>query len=214
MAQPAGEIGLCYFSHPLGDFTLRLEFKLSSESDNSGVFVRFRNPRLPVPDRNNPNVVYPYNNRAFVAVDTGFEVQIDETARSDGADKHHTGAIYNIPTEPGEIGFQKYSRPAPLPVGAWNEYEIEVIGQAYKVRLNGKLVTTFNNVDDYRGKPNSVDADSGFIGFQCESGRVAFRHVRISTQPPRPTFESEIHAHMREMPTIAKSSKSEKVSKS
>lgn len=212
VAQPGGgEIGLCFFSRPFNDFNLRLEFKLSAPDNNSGVFVRFRNPRLPVPDRYDPSILFPYNNQAWVGVDTGFEVQIDETARPDGADKHRTGAIYNIPTEPNAVGGQKYNRPAPLRVGAWNEYEIEVIDQTYKVRLNGTLVTTFNNTDTYRGKPNSLDPDSGFIGFQCESGRVAFRNVRISTKPPRPTVEAEVRIHLREVVHTGKPSKSERV---
>ena len=214
VSQPGGgEIGLCYFSRAFADFTLRLEFKLSDVSNNSGVFVRSRNPRLPVPDRNNPNITYPYNNQAWVAVDTGFEVQIDETARPDDADKHRTGAIYNILTEPNGPTFQKYNRPGALRVGAWNEYEIEVIGQTYKVRLNGKLVTTFTNTDAYRGKPNSVDQDSGFIGLQCESGRVAFRNVRISTKPPRPTFNAEVRVTAHEIPALGKPVKSEHAGK-
>jgi hypothetical protein len=192
VAEPGGgEIGLCYFSRPFGNFNLRLEFRLSAQDDNSGVFIRFRNPRLPVPDRGNPAILRPYNNQAWVGVDTGFEVQIDETARPDNGDKHRTGAIYNIPTERGDIAFQQYSRPAPLRVGEWNDYEIEVIDQTYKVWLNGKLTTAFVNVDSYRGKPVSADPDSGFIGFQCETGRVAFRNVRISTQPPLPRLEAD-----------------------
>ena len=208
-----GEIGLCYFSRPFGDFTLRLEFKLSAVDNNSGVFVRFRNPRLPVPDRFDSSILFPYNNQAWVGVDTGFEVQIDETARPDGADKHHTGAIYNIPTEPGGTAIQKYTRPAPLRIGAWNEYEIQVVGQTYKVWLNGILVTTFHNTDEYRGKPNNADPDSGFIGFQCESGRVAFRNVRISTKPRRPTDDTEGRAHLHEVVHAGKPPKSEKVAK-
>ena len=215
VAQPGGsEIGLCYFSRPFSDFVLRLEFKLSAPDNNSGVFVRFRNPRLPVPDRFDPSIVFPYNNQAWVGVDTGFEVQIDETARPDGADKHRTGAIYNIPTEPaGGVVVQKYNRPDPLRLGAWNEYEIEVIDQTYKVRLNGVLVTTFHNPDTYRGKPNSADPDSGFIGFQCESGRVAFRNVRLSTKPARPKLEAEVRVRLQEVVPAGKPIKPKKVTK-
>src|SRR5262249_12109414 len=214
VAQPGGgEIGLCYLSRPFGNFTLRLEFKLSAPDNNSGIFVRFRNPRLPVPDRINPDITYPYSNQAWVGVDTGFEVQIDETARPDGADKHRTGAIYNILTDPNGPTFQKYSRPDPLRVGVWNEYEIEVMDQTYKVRLNGKLVTTFTNTDSYRGKPNTVDPESGFIGLQCESGRVAFRNIRVSTKAPRPMVEPGLHVPARELHTVGKPVKSEHSSK-
>src|SRR3712207_1838471 len=42
---PSGELGLFYFARfPFADFILRLQFKLSTTEDNSGVFVRFRYP--------------------------------------------------------------------------------------------------------------------------------------------------------------------------
>jgi hypothetical protein len=54
-----------------------LEWKVSNEDDNSGVFVRF-----PDPD-DNPNN----------AVREGYEIQIDDRA---GDPVHQTGAIYDF----------------------------------------------------------------------------------------------------------------------
>jgi hypothetical protein len=200
---PSGQLGLLYFPRKFNDFNLRLEFRLSDPStDNSGVFVRFRDPRLPVPDRN--GVPHPYDNQHWVAVDTGFEVQIDEAARPLDLDKNRTGAIYDIPTDPGGIAFQSYQRGPALNAGNWNELEIEVIGQTYVVRINGRQITRFTNVDAYRGKPVSVDPDSGFIGLQAHTGRVAFRNIRVSTSVPRPALEAEVRARVREMPAVKK----------
>jgi Domain of Unknown Function (DUF1080). len=158
--------------------SLRLQFRTDTPGDNSGVFVRSRDPRQPVPDRANPAVLHPYTNQHWVAVDTGFEIQIDDTTGPDGADRHRTGTVYNIDIGP-TAGQQDYIRPAALVPGQWNDYEIEVRGDTYTVRLNGALTTTFTNTDGYRGKPTTTDPASGFLGLQAHTGRVAFRNVRI-----------------------------------
>ena len=95
MAQPGPDIGLLFYAlQAFSDFTLRLQFRVDARSDNSGVFVRFRDPRQPPPaGLNDPRIA---GNSAWLAVDTGFEVQIDDAAQPDQADKHRTGAIYDV----------------------------------------------------------------------------------------------------------------------
>jgi Domain of Unknown Function (DUF1080) len=148
-------------------------------------FVRFRNSRLPVPDRNLPGVSYPYNNQAYVGVDTGFEIQIDELARGNpnGLDQHRTGAVYGIPIgqNPGQ---QVYRRGAALVPGQWNTYEIEVRGNTHTVRLNGQQTTRFTNTDLFRGKSNVTDPDSGYVGVQSHTGRLKFRNIQIMVLQP------------------------------
>jgi choline dehydrogenase-like flavoprotein len=180
VSQPGGGLGLLYYAREaFGDFTLRLQFRLNQTEDNSGVFVRFRDPRRRVPDRANPAVSYAYANQAWVGVDTGFEIQIDELARPDGADMHRTGAIYAVPVGPGP-GQQDYQRGPILQAGQWNDYEVQVVGQTYTVRLGGQRTTTFTNQDAFRGKPTSADPASGYIGLQAHTGLVALRSIRIS----------------------------------
>ena len=186
VAEPGSDLGLFYLAtQTFGDFTLKLEFKLGRIDDNSGILIRFRNPRLPVPDRNLPGVSHPYNNQAFVAVDTGFEVQIDELARGnpDGLDEHRTGAIYGMPIgrNPGQ---QDYQRGPALVPGQWNTYEIEVSGNTYTVRLNGQQTTKFTNIDPFRGKSPATDPDSGYIGVQSHTGRVTFRNSKSWLRRP------------------------------
>ena len=192
IAQQDGKgIGLFFYEpQTFENFILRLDFLLAHpfgpNNDNSGVFVRFRDPRLPDPA---PNPVDGTSNAAFVAVHTGFEIQIDEEARADsrfpgeqdGAFFSHTGAIYKIKelgTAPGQQQYQNNQRLLP---GQWHQYEIEVNDQLYVVRLNGQETTRFSrrNDDILRGNPPSVDPHSGYIGVQTHTGRVAFANVRI-----------------------------------
>jgi choline dehydrogenase-like flavoprotein len=193
VARPGGDLGLLYYPEAFGDCTLRLQFRLDRHDDNSGIFVRFRDPGLPVPRRHDPTITDLYENQAYVAVDTGFEIQIDELARGnptttppepDGLDKKRTGALYDIPTTPGGIE-QLYQRGPALEPGQWNDCEIVVeqgaAGDVYTVLLNGQVTTTYVNTDTYRGRSKAVDPLSGFIGLQAHTGSVAFRNIRIRT---------------------------------
>jgi len=164
---------LFYSKAPFKDFNLRLQFRLANDSDNSGVFVRFRSPLKSWPDLAGKEGVN--RNKAWVAVHTGFEVQIDDVAAED---KHHTGAIYNIDIGTAK-GQQTYNRPATLGAGIWNEYEIQVLQNNYSVALNGTKVTSFTNTDSSRGQPPDANPFSGYIGIQAHTGLVEFRKIRI-----------------------------------
>jgi choline dehydrogenase-like flavoprotein len=192
IAQQDGRgIGLLFYTpQAFENFTLRLDFLLphsrGNNNDNSGVFVRFCDPRLPDPA---PNPVDPANNAAFVAVHTGFEIQIDEEARGDtrfgepdGLFFARTGAIYKIQSQGTGPGQQDYKNTQNLAAERWHSYEIEVNDQLYIVRLNGQEATRFQRSNsDNRGKPPSVDPNSGFIGVQTHTGNVAFANIRIKT---------------------------------
>ena len=176
-ARPGSDIGLLFFTaKAYSDFELRLQFRLDSRQDNSGVFVRFRDPRQPPPAGvNDPRIA---GNPAWLAVDTGFEIQIDEQARNDGADLHRTGAVYAIPVG-GGLGQQTFARGSSLQPGEWNDYEINVVGDTYTVALNGLQTAAFTNNDMSRGRAASQDPLSGFIGLQTHTGAVSFRAVRV-----------------------------------
>jgi choline dehydrogenase-like flavoprotein len=176
-ARPGSGIGLLFFiARAYSDFELRLQFRLDSRQDNSGVFVRFRDPRQPPPAGvNDPRIA---GNPAWLAVDTGFEIQIDEEARNDGADLHRTGAVYAIPIG-GAVGQQTFARGSSLQPGEWNDYEIKVVGDTYTVALNGLQTAAFTNTDMSRGRAASQDPLSGFIGLQTHTGAVSFRAVRL-----------------------------------
>ncbi len=155
------DIGLLWYTKPMpADYVLRLEWLRFRHDDNSGVFVRF-----PHPDSKG------YNNTAYVGVDFGFEVQIDELGQPDGLPIHRTGAIYNEPA-------QTLTQQPALPAGEWNEFEIRVQGQVYTVFLNGMQVTTYTNTDPGRGIPSTA-ATPSFIGLQTYPGSgMAYRNIR------------------------------------
>jgi hypothetical protein len=198
---PVGAHSVFYYAaEAFNDFTLRLQFRLSGPIgstgkpiDNSGIFLRFHAPHSKGPDLpTNGDSALQQNvadDAAWVAAYTGFEIQIDENAAPDGADKHRTGAVYNVPTGPG--GLQNFTAAALLNVGDWNDMEITVKNHRYTVSINNDQTTDFLNprnnvVTDapglplrLRGSAFSEDALSGYIGVQAHTGNVAFRKIRI-----------------------------------
>lgn len=200
IAKPGNGIGLLYYTgEQFDNFTLRLDFCLphprGNNNDNSGIFVRFRDPRKPVlPGTPGPDVP---GNDATVAVDTGYEIQIDEEARGDSRKKesdgvpekdghfyNRTGAIYKVKAVGNSPGQQNYTNAQKLAAGLWHSYEIKVIDRTYSVKLNGEPATVFtadpaDPNEKFRGRKKSEDPDSGFVGLQVHTGTVAFANIRI-----------------------------------
>jgi choline dehydrogenase-like flavoprotein len=158
------DLGLLWLTRPTpASYVLRLQWMMTAPDDNSGVFIGFPDPRHEG-----------YDNTAYVGVNFGFEIQIDQLARPDNAPIHRTGAIYSFkgPTD------------GPLivhPVGEWNDYEITVDGADVRVALNGQTVNLFHFTGDpqspRRGLPSSPQ-DPRFIGLQAHTGRVLFRNIQ------------------------------------
>ena len=191
VAQPFGDHTVLFYApQTYGDFILRLQFRTTSVGDNAGVFVRFRAPNRLWPDLTDARIA---GNPAWVAVSTGFEVQIDDQARPTGLDRHRTGAIYDIPTgQSGEPAEQEFQRATDLVPGAWNEMEIAVVGDRYTVSVNGVQTTDFTNTIAGRGASPTQHPASGYIGIQAHTGQVAFRNIRVKAiagvaAAPRPT---------------------------
>lgn len=155
---PGSDIGLFWCTQPMPkDYLLRLEWMCTRADDNSGVFLRF-------PDPFSKN----YMNPAYVGVQFGYEVQIDEQGFPDGSPIHRTGAIYAVAT-------QALSQISARRPGQWNEFEIRVQGPQFSVTLNGTLVCQFTNNDPARGQ----SVQPNFIGVQTHTGRVLYRHIRM-----------------------------------
>ena len=167
---PGGELGLFWCTDPTpANFVLKLEWLGTRADDNSGVFVRFPNP-----DSKG------YANPHFVAVDFGFEIQIDDTGFNPDTNQfhdplHQTGAVY---------GFAPSSQVASRRLGQWNTYEIHVVQQTYTVILNEIQVAQFaflvgsDAQHPDRGLPTTASVPR-FIGLQAHTGRVMFRNIRI-----------------------------------
>lgn len=145
----AGGMGLLWHSTELDEYSLKLDWKLKKD-DNGGVFVGFPDP----------------GNDPWIAVNQGYEIQIDATDEADRT----TGAIYTFQGADPEAVER-----ALKPVGSWNSYEIRVEGQTIKVILNGQLVNDFVSTDPAR------DLAQGFIGLQNhgQGEAVSYRDVRV-----------------------------------
>jgi hypothetical protein len=120
----------------------RRDWKVTKTSDNSGIFVRF-----PAPDED-----------PRVAINEGYEIQIDDEGAPDGDMIHKTGAVY---------GMQPPAGLASRPPGNWNTFVIRVEGQIYNVTLNGdRVITNFEGnrrVRGYVGLQNHSPKDHAFF---------------------------------------------------
>ena len=163
-AEPSSGLGLYWNTIPTPpDFELSLEAQLDRFDDNSGVFVRFRDPDG-----------FGYDNPAWVGVHDGLEIQIDETARPDGADVHRTGAVYEQPSS-----FVRAPDGVP---GAWRRFDITVRGSRYIVRVDGVQVTDLLFAGDPERPDRAAPSKPGsprFIGLQSHTGSVAFRRIHL-----------------------------------
>jgi hypothetical protein len=157
-----GGMGLLWYSREkLGNCTIRVVYKTTSQASNSGVFIR-------IADRPKDE---------WYAVHHGYEVQI-----CDGADEfHRTGAVYSL----------SKATATPSKVGRWNTMEITLRGQRVIVTVNGVKVQDFDpevasvperkqNYEPERG-PRPA---SGYIGLQnhddvAQGTQVYFREVSV-----------------------------------
>ena len=206
LAPVAAHSVFVYAAEQFDDFVLRLQFRLAGPAgnrsgrpvDNSGVLLRFHAPHARGPDL--PTNADPVMSQmvaadpAWVAAFTGFEVQIDERARPDGADRHRTGAVYAIPTNPG--GLQDFRAAGDLQPGPWHDMEVTVRRHRYTVVVDGTRTADFLNPrNDFvidppglplrlRGLPRSEEPQSGYIGIQAHTGHVAFRSIMLRRLGP------------------------------
>src|SRR5262249_55347589 len=138
------------------DFILRADFRQSSPTDNSGIFIRI--PALGTSD--------PANDWK-PATQQGYEIQIDNTGFNPDTNApndplHQTGSIYTLAPSMG-----------PMPaVGQWHTFEIEALGPRITVRLNGQQVSQLTN---------GSRRPKGFIGLQNHhaGSKVQFTRLRI-----------------------------------
>ncbi len=143
-----GGMGLLWYSKKMyGDFILKIDWKVKRKKDNSGIFVRFSDP----------------DNDPWIAVKTGYEIQIDDLALPEGRAENKTGSIYDI--VPPSVLTSKQ-------VGEWNTFEIHALGQNYTVILNGIMV-----IPKFPG----TRLRRGYIGIQNHDSEshVLFRNIRI-----------------------------------
>jgi hypothetical protein len=119
VATGQGGMGLWWYAgRQYTNFVLRGEFVQEQEIADSGVFLRFPDPK----------------NDPWNAVHQGHEMEIGDPDPKDRT--WRTGSIYP---------FAASVKANTKPLGQWNEYEITCNGQDYTVRINGEVVTQWTD---------------------------------------------------------------------
>ena len=154
--QSKGGLGLLWFNAKTYDnFTLRLQWKSTKATDNSGVFVRFPNP----------------GTNQQLPIDQGHEIQIREGVAGDGEDQK-TGSVYGIDRE--------NSRNA-RPVGEWNDYEIKFLNGTYTITLNGTVVNTYTNTSTKGTTPGYIGLQNHGVGDDVSFRNVRVQELAAAT---------------------------------
>jgi len=159
-----GGMGLLYYAlGAVGNCQIRVVFKMRDHNDNSGVYVR-----IPVEPR-----------EAWMPVNYGYEVQIDNDPEKGGEDEYHvTGTLYSL-TKP----LARPGKPGP----EWNTMDITLDGAHTIVSVNGVKVTDYTEGDPVPPKKLSFEPDRGrrpifgWFGLQNHSDNdiVFFKSVEI-----------------------------------
>src|SRR5262245_1464290 len=138
---------LLYPAEKFGDVVIRVVYTVADNDSNSGVFIRI--PEKPKDER--------------VAVNTGYEVQIDNGTRHVGGEYPCSGMLYSLT--------KALAHPQRKP-GEWNELEITLDGPRTIVMLNGQKVTDYKEGDPVPPKTRDFEPTrgprplTGYIGVQ------------------------------------------------
>jgi Domain of Unknown Function (DUF1080) len=157
-----GGMGLLWYTREkFGNCTLRVVYKTTDKTSNSGVFVR-------IDDKPKDE---------WQAVHHGYEVQIYDATD----EMHRTGSIYSL----------SKSLASPSKVGEWNTLEITLSGQRIMATLNGVKVQEFDPQTatiPERTKPyepkRGPRPEFGYIGLQnhddvSNGKQVYFKEVSV-----------------------------------
>jgi hypothetical protein len=148
MLKTVGGMGMILWpAEKFSNTTIRVVYKVRDNDCNSGVFIRI--PEKPKDE--------------WAAVNTGYEVQIDNGTRHVGGPYHCTGVLYSLT--------KAMATPQKGP-GEWNTMEITLDGLRTIVFVNGQKVTDFMEGDSVPEKARDFEPDrgprpeSGYIGLQ------------------------------------------------
>ena len=155
---------ILYPAEKFSNVVIRVVYKVKDNDCNSGVFIRL--PEKPSDE--------------WAAVNTGYEVQIDNGTRHVGGDYHCTGVLYSLT--------KAKAHPQKAP-GEWNTMEITLNGQRTIVYVNGEMVTDFTEGDPVPEKTRDFEPnrgprpESGYIGLQNhdELSTVYFKEVAVKS---------------------------------
>jgi hypothetical protein len=153
---------ILYPAEKFSNVIIRVVYMVKDNDCNSGVFIR-------IPEKPSDK---------WVAVNTGYEVQIDNGTRHVGGDYHCSGVLYSLT--------KALAHPQKRQ-GEWNTMEITLDGQKTIVNINGEKVTDFTEGDAVLPKARVFEPkrgprpESGYIGLQNHDSRsvVYFKEVAV-----------------------------------
>jgi hypothetical protein len=163
LLKTVGGMGMIlYPAEKFNDVIIRVVYKVQDNDCNSGVFIRI--PEKPADE--------------WEAVNTGYEVQIDNGTRHVGGDYHCTGVLYSLT--------KALAHPQKAP-GEWNTMEITLDSARTIVFVNGEKVTDFMEGDSVPPKTRDFEPErgprpiSGYIGLQNHDSlsTVYFKEVAV-----------------------------------
>jgi hypothetical protein len=145
-----------------GNVVIRIQYMVKDNDCNSGVFIRI--PEKPADE--------------WVAVNKGYEVQIDNGTRHVGGEYHCSGVLYSLT--------KALAHPQKKP-GEWNTMEITLNGPKTLVYINGEKVTDYTEGDAVPPKTRDFEPErgprplSGYMGLQNHDSlsTVYFKEVAV-----------------------------------
>ena len=153
--------GMVYTKEQFANFVLSCDFKVSPGC-NSGIFFRVGDPRN--------------------EVQTGFEIQVFDSAGKAKPGKHDCGALYDVLAP---------SKNPMKPAGEWNHIEITADKAIVKVALNDESVVE-TDLDKYTDPGKNIDGSKnkfekalkdfpreGHIGLQDHGKPVWYKNVKL-----------------------------------
>jgi hypothetical protein len=167
LLKTVGGMGMIlYPSQMFEDVVIRVVYKVKDNDCNSGVFIRI--PEKPADE--------------WVAVNKGYEVQIDNGTRHVGGEYHCTGVLYSLT--------KALAHPQKA-VGEWNTMEITLDGNKTIVFVNGTKVTDFTEGDPVQPKTRDYEPErgprpvKGYIGLQNHDSLSVVYFKEVAVKPLR-----------------------------
>jgi hypothetical protein len=163
LLKTVGGMGMILWpAEKFSDVVIRVVYNVKDNDCNSGVFIRI--PEKPKDE--------------WAAVNTGYEVQIDNGVRHVGGDYHCSGVLYSMT--------KAMAHPQKKP-GEWNTMEITISGPKTIVFINGEKVTDYNEGDPVPAKTRDFEPNrgprplSGYFGLQNHDSlsTVYFKEVAV-----------------------------------
>ena len=165
LLKTVGGMGMIlYPAEKFSNVIIRIVFKVKDNDCNSGLFIRL--PEKPVDE--------------WAAVNTGYEVQIDNGIRHVGGEYHCTGVLYSL---------TKAMAHPQKKAGEWNTMEITLDGRRTIVLVNDEKVTDFTEGDAVPPKTRDFEPnrgprpESGYIGLQNHDSLSVVYFKEVAVKP-------------------------------